>query len=52
MLVTNIYKTLHGGDSGAIGSKPPGGTSVKIDDRSIKKANELKEKQKKGGCKC
>jgi hypothetical protein len=52
MVVTNIYRTLHGNADGNIGAKPTGGPSIHIDNRSVKKANEDKKKQKKGGCGC
>ncbi len=51
MVVTNIYRTLHGNGE-AIGSKPGGGGSIYIDNKSVKKANDAKANQKKGGCKC
>ena len=52
MVVTNIYRTLHGNADGNIGAKPTGGPSIHIDNRSVKKANEDKNKQKKKGCGC
>ena len=49
MIVTNIYRTLHG-DTEQVGSKGPGSQSIHINNKSVAKAD--KDAAAKKGCKC
>ena len=49
MIVTNIYRTLHG-DTEQVGSKGPGSQSIHINNKSVAIAD--KDAAAKKGCKC